>query len=118
MIRKPEKVAIRSRNIRDEILEVFQSVLSRPEFGCTTRYTSNEGLFIERGDHKYKATVSVGPEFAQLFVFSFDNEQLNPFGDSFFSERFFLRRMGKVRKCALILGKKISHREVYEVMNS
>jgi len=107
-----------SVNVRMGILEVVHNALSRPEFECASDLDRKVGtIHVRRGDFRYRVSVVVYPVKAVLYVHNVVNGQPDIYGKAFFIESFFLKKMGKVRQKALILAKKIVHREVYEVMS-
>lgn len=96
----------------DEIRGVFVRVLTRDCFGVKVEGTP-DATELNWGGYRYVMYTGIQDQYVTLVV-------LEPVGDNdikhFFEARFERARLGKIKKSALILAKKIINRPIREVM--
>lgn len=96
----------------DEVRSVFTRVLARPCFGVTVEGTP-DATQLTWGTYRYVMYAGIQDQYVTIVV-------LEPIGENnvkhFFEARFERAKLGKIKKSALILAKKIINRPVREVM--
>ena len=115
-------------NLQQSILSTLKGVLERPSIGAVF---SEDLLEFEHNGHKYMVTVT-GPTICSekrhaLSGLSGPRGEVVTLGvhrcpvDSkplFFQLTLPVTNMGKLRKSFLVLGKKLQHRDVYDIMTA
>ncbi len=104
-----DATSARLARVRDEVRGAFARVLARdPEVRVSP---VEDSLDVRLRDKTYRLTVTVTLAAAMVYV-------QDEHGGLFFSFNCPIARMGRLRKTALILYKKMQHAEVYEVMQA
>jgi hypothetical protein len=105
-------------NVRKIIFDVFTRALADAPFisKVGVHPCDEQALFIERHEDKFCLRVFAGHGRATVSVTRVVPEGV--YLPQYFGIQFYLSRMGKVRKSALILRKKLELFDVYQVTNS
>lgn len=93
----------------DQVRDTFMRVLSRSE-GVEVKAKSLASCSIKLREHQYNLVVSVLGSDVVVRVVRLENFSV------FFIYRCPSAQMGKIKKAALILAKKLGHREMHDVM--
>ena len=101
---------INDKDVRlcDNIRDVFVRVLTRPSHSISVEHCKSWTCLSWRG-YSYKMFVGVKFPFVTVVVIT-EN------GDHFFEARYDRHQLGKIKKSALVLVRKIINRPVQEVM--
>jgi hypothetical protein len=106
--------------VRVQVRDTFARVLARdPEVRVTTKMEPDGWDFLEvrLRDNTYKLTVGVTEAAAVVYVLK-NIQDDGVHQGMFFNFNCPIARMGRLRRTALVLLKKMQHAEVYEVMNA
>lgn len=111
-----------AKAVREHVRDTFARVLNRsPE--CQTTVSGEDNgyaagrMSITVRDNVYQMQVTLFRDQLNIEVYKQDGDNLDV-TQSFFRYRCPVTQIGKLRKTALILARKMSHREVHDVMKS
>jgi hypothetical protein len=106
-------------NVRKLIFDVFARALEGAPFISKLEIVEEPGmgyvLMIHRHEDKFRLAVSAWGGRANVSVTRVAEDLYLP---QYFGVQFYLARMGKVRRTALLLRKKLELFDVYQVTNS
>jgi hypothetical protein len=113
-----QSTVARLTRVRDHVSETFARVLERDP---SVRVTRDKGtLYIRFREKLYTLTVSVTATTMHLWVTKQEDPDVGAgsIPEAFFDYTSSIARMGRLRKTALVLFKKMQHAEVFEVMEA